>query len=232
MTTAAPAGFWRRCAAWTLDAVVLAPVAALACAGTIAARAVACADAADALAALLAARMAQAFAGMASPALLLQQWLGDPALRDAVRALQAAAAALAWPPLLVFAALSLAWHLGFEASPRRATPGQRALGLRVEDANGAAPGIGRLLLRFGAGAASWATLNIGHALAAVPPLHRALHDRLSATRVVVVAGAGPLPGWAKAWLWLLAAALLLAQAWLAAAWWTTLDAALLRELGG
>src|SRR5690606_17446635 len=151
----------------------------------------------------------------------------------AARDLESALAALALPPLLLFAALFLAWCVGFERSSLRATPGKRALGLRVATVAGADPATGRLLLRFLAGTLSWLSLNIGHLLAAIPPAHAALHDRLSATRVVLAPEApSSMPRWAGAWLWLLAVALLLASAWAAAAMGMSLQAALDRALWG
>src|SRR5690606_24149996 len=116
-------------------------------------------------------------------------------------------------------------------SPLRATPGKRALGMHVATASGNAPGTGRLLLRFVAGTLSWTSLNIGHLMAAMPPAHAALHDRASGTRVLLDAGApARMPGWAAAWLGLLAAGLLLASAWAAATLATAMRLALERAL--
>src|SRR5690606_22646483 len=98
-------------------------------------------------------------------------------------------------PLAAFALLAFAWHVGFERSCWQGTPGKRALGLRVADAAGAPPAAWRSAWRFLAGSASWLTLNLGHALAAVPPGRAALHDRLSRTRVLARDAA--LPGWAR-----------------------------------
>lgn len=205
---AAAAGFWRRCAAWSLDAALLAlPVLAF---GWRHLRAGAAAVGRDYLALLEAAgrSLGEAVQSGVDPAALAARWLADPALRAGIGALEHALWALCWPPLLGFALLGAAWHAWFEASPRQATPGQRALGLRVVDAAGARIGPARALLRHVAGALSWLTLNLGHALALVAPEHRALHDRLAGTRVVQDAGASGPPAWARAWLWLLALALL------------------------
>ena len=70
--------------------------------------------------------------------------------------------------------------------------------------------MARSLLRNLAGLLSWLSLNFGHALAAVPPQHRALHDYLAGTQVL--AHAAPLPRWARAWLVVQALLLLLAFA--------------------
>lgn len=202
------AGFWRRCAAWSLDAAMLAlPIALLGWphlrdgAATVARDHRALLDAAGR-------SLADAVQAGTDPQALAAQWLADPALHAATDALQHALWTLAWPPLLAFALLGAAWHAWFEASPRQATPGQRALGLRVVDAAGARVTPLRALARHAAGALSWLTLNLGHALALVPPERRALHDFVAGTRVVQGAGDATLPMWARAWLWLLVLALL------------------------
>ena len=138
----------------------------------------------------------------------------NAAQRAAVEALSDAIGALLMPPLLVFPLLALAWFVGFEASSRQATPGKRLLGLRVVDVDGRGIGLLRAVQRHLAGTLSWLTLNIGHLLAALPPQRLALHDRIAGTRVVQVAGTGALPGWARAWLGLLAVASVGALAWL------------------
>src|SRR5690606_26268091 len=114
------------------------------------------------------------------------------------------------------ALLALAWFAGFEASPLQATPGKRALGLRVVDARGARLALGRAALRHLAGTLSWLSLNLGHLLAALPPRHQALHDRLAGTRVLQRAGAR-LPAWSLAWLGLQLLAAVAAGACLLAA---------------
>lgn len=234
-----PAGFWRRCAAWSLDALPVGLAALALRAPTLRTDAAALAAAWNALVDALARRMADAIGGVdAAPGAgallaLVRGAMRDPALLAASGEVQAALAALALPPLLVFTALFLAWCVGFERSPLRATPGKRALGLRVAAASGDAAGTGRLLLRFLAGTLSWLSLNVGHLLAAIPPAHATLHDRVSATRVVMAADApDALPPWARAWLWILAAALLLATAWAAAAMAASMRLALDRALWG
>src|SRR5690606_26061153 len=102
-------------------------------------------------------------------------------------------------------------------------------GLRVTDRAGRPPSLPRSLSRHLAGAASWLTLNLGHALAALPPRQLALHDRFAGTRVVAASGA-PLPGWARLWLAAVAAAGLAATAWLALAASRAMQAGLDRAL--
>jgi uncharacterized RDD family membrane protein YckC len=211
----APAGFWRRYAAWTLDAAIIGlPVLLLAWPVMTTAKA-ALGAAFAALSARLATLMLDGLASAQSPLLLSRQWLADPALLQATGALQSALGALLLPPLLGFVAASLAWHVGFERSRRQATPGQRALGLVVIDDAGRRLPAGYALLRFAAGSLSWLTLNLGHAMAALPPRHLALHDRVSGTRVRLRdPDAKALPAWAKAWIALQLLALLVANAWL------------------
>ena len=54
-------------------------------------------------------------------------------------------------------------------------------------------------MRHVAALASWLTGNLGHALAAVPPQKRALHDYIAGARVDAVDEAG-MPAWARAWV--------------------------------
>lgn len=223
-----PAGFWRRYAAWSLDA---APVLALSCALTTASLRAMCgalAKAGQELVDILAAMVVRLFdpgSDLFAAVLVLQH---DPPLRAGIHALAAALTHGLQPTLLVFVLLLLSLHIACEQSRWRGTPGKRLLGMKVTDAQGRAPTLPRSLLRNLAGGLSWLTLNFGHLLAALPPRHRALHDRIAHTRVVAMPS--PLPRWARLWLWLqLALSLILlacATAWLQRA----LDAALVRAL--
>lgn len=217
------AGFWRRCAAWSLDAALVAlPVALVAwpharrAAGEFGSQYQALLEAAGR-------SFGDALLAGTPLAAVATQWLADPALREAVQAMQHALYELSWPPLLAFAVLGALYHLAFESAPGQATPGQRALGLRVVGANGTRIGHGRALLRHLAGAVSWLTLNIGHAMALLRPDRRALHDLLSGTGVLQACAPGtPLPAWARAWLGLQ----LLALLWTTVAWVSYTDRAL------
>lgn len=215
-----PAGFWRRCAAWSLDACAAALPAFVLC-RTALREAVAALDAAcEALLHVLALRMFDAFdaidAGRAPLAIALG-WIRDPALREASAGVRAAVLAVLLPALLAFVPLFLVWCVGFERSRWQATPGKRALGLRVVAASGGRAGTGAIVLRFLAGALSWLTLNLGHLMAALPPRYAALHDRLSGTRVRLAEDApARTPRWAVVWLLLCAAAALAANVWLIA----------------
>lgn len=226
---AAPAGFLARYAAWSLDAACLLPLVALLAHSPVQ-RAVVQAQAAwQTVSAVTARLLGEALAGAPSPTALAHALLADPALRAASLRLQAAIAVLLLAPLLLYAACACLWSLGFECSSWQATPGKRALGLTVVDADGRRLRPGRAFGRFLAAGLSWLSGNIGHAMAAVPP-HLALHDRLSGTRVLA-ARAG-LPAWARAWLAVQALALCIAIAWLFTAMQSAMEAALLRAAGG
>lgn len=215
-----PAGFWRRATAWSLDALPAAALSLVACNGHLGSARAALADAWLPLVDTLAQRLAEAAMGAGGapglPGLLASARgaLHDPAVLAATGAVEASLLDLVVAPLVAFIALFAAWCLAFERSPLRATPGKRVLGMHVATLDGGTPRTGQLLLRFAAGALSWLSLNIGHLLAAMPPDHAALHDRMSGTRVLLDAGTpARLPAWAVAWLWMLAAGLLVASAW-------------------
>ena len=207
-----PATLPRRYAAWSLDAAALAVIAGLAChagiAAGIEASRVALSSVANAMVSTMLEGM-QHDASMLSLALMLQS---DPALRAGVSALATALGAMLGPPLLVFVLLDAASHAWLESSRWQATPGKRALRLRVVGEDGGRIGFPRAVLRHVAGALSWLTLNVGHLMATAPPRRQALHDRVARTQVVQDT-AEDLPAWAKAWLVLQAAIALAALAW-------------------
>ena len=225
------AGFWARYAAWSLDAACLVPLVAWLAAARWRADWAALVEAGRALQAQLPQLFDQLLdAGFGPPTTLAAQLLADARLEASIRALEAALASLLLAPVLLYALLALGWAVACEASHWQATLGKRLLGLRVVDAQGQRLGVARALLRHLAAGLSWLSLNLGHALAAVPP-HLALHDRLSGTRVVADA-ARPLPVWAKAWLALQALAGIVAAGALLLALQAWLDAGLLQALGG
>ena len=219
-----PAGFWQRTAAWTLDAALLLPLALWCSRGALEA---AQAQRQAVISALNDAmqRPLQWMLDGASPTEAALRMYADPALRQAAAVVETAFIQSVAVPVLVFAALALLWHVGFERSAWRGSPGKRLLGLQVADAQGGPPALVRSLLRFFAGGVSWLTFNLGHAMAALPPRHQALHDLLSGTRVN--ARSARLPAWALAWLWLLAAGFVVANAWLLHQMEAALRAALL-----
>lgn len=220
--TAAPAGFWARYAAWSLDAALLSPLVALLATSTVAHAWAEGRTAVQSMAAEMP-RVLEAVLGNALPTTeVARQVLADPVLAGAAARLQSAIGTVVFTPLLVYALLALPWAVLFEQSAWQATPGKRALGLTVTDASGRRLKAGHALLRHLAAGLSWLTLNIGHALALVPPAHLALHDRVSDTRVVRPSTSPRLAPWAKAWLLAQLAAMVLAIGW----WFVSLQAAM------
>ncbi|MBS0213772.1 MAG: RDD family protein [Proteobacteria bacterium] len=108
---------------------------------------------------------------------------------------------------LAWALVGGAYFIGFESSGWQATPGKRLVGIKVTDADGARIGGARAAARFLAAGLSWAVLNLGQAMAAIPPEHRALHDLIAGTRVVDADPARTDMPW---WGWLVVAASVLA----------------------
>lgn len=181
------AGFWQREVAWLLDAALLGVgVHLLLALWSALPLPWPAALERDALRALL------------ERALVL---LLDPlAVPEALHALlRALLAVLGWMTVLAtagYALLAFPYFVLQDAGPHRASLGKRALGLVVANHRGQAPGLGRASARHLAATLSWATLNLGHALAAWTPSRQALHDRISRTRVL--ARSPQLPGWARA----------------------------------
>lgn len=208
-----PAGFWRRAAAWTLDIALLSPLLLLALAAPWQAVGQALAGTNAALQDWLLARLL----APTPPSLLglAHEVLADPVLRAPVEAPQGALGAALLATALRGGAIAGLYFIGFEASAWAATPGKRLLRLRVAALDGQPAGPARAALRFVAGALSWLTLNIGHALAGWRSDRRALHDLVAGTQVL---GRGPMPVWARAMLAAVVAATLLAP--LAVLAWT------------
>lgn len=211
---ARPAGFWQRYAAWSLDAAIVAVPVLLLTADDISSRAKALPAAFMPALHLMAQRLTDTLMEGGDPMQLPYQLAAEPQLRLAMEATFAQLNALLAMPMLWFAAFAAIYWIGFEASRWQATPGKRAMHLRTMVL--ADPGLGwrRAALRHVAGALSWLTLNLGHALAAWTPQKRALHDFVAGTRVIAVDGNARLPAWAKAWLLLQAVAALWSSAWL------------------
>jgi len=198
---AAPAGFWRRYAAWSLDVALIGVVSTALTWSQLLAGWRETSTALRQLSDLLGRALADALLQGTQPAALMQSFLADPRIHAAAQAMQAGVAQLVLPWLLCTLVLAALYFIGFEASPWQATPAKRALHLRVVAAAGdgrASPA--RIALRHVAGALSWLTLNLGHALAAVPPYKRALHDYIAGTRVIDLAADQPMPAWARAWI--------------------------------
>lgn len=210
-----PAGFWQRSVAWSIDAALIAPLALLLAWPWLAAPAHAWAIQGRGLLRLTGRVMGDALATGGPPPPPPTAVLAAPGLGEAIAAVHAASWALAWPALLAFAVLGAVYHVAAECSPWQGGIGKRLLGLRACDRQGRRLSSGRAARRHLAATLSWATLNVGHLMAASPPRHRALHDRCSGTRVLAVNVA--LPGWAWMWVGLLALAGLVATGMLAGA---------------
>lgn len=209
----APAGFWKRYAAWSLDAAILALPVWLLSAEQIRMRARASLAAAAALLDAMAQRMADMLMEGGDPLTLAQRLAAEPGVRAAIEGVAANTLALIATPAAWFALFGAVYWIGFEGSPWQATPGKRALGLRATDSNGGKLPWPRTALRHFAGALSWLTLNLGHALAAWTPRKRALHDTVAGAQVLAKDDA-PMPVWAKLWVAAQIAAMVLGGAWL------------------
>lgn len=207
------AGFWLRYAAWSLDAACLLPLVAILSASKIGYAMAAARTQLQVIAGEFPRLLGDALATVQTPTDMARQLLADPAMASAAERLQAALGTLLVTPVLVYALLALPWSILFEQSSWQATPGKRALGLRVADDRGRRLKAGHALLRYLACGLSWLSLNVGHAMAALPPRHLALHDRLSDTRVLRRPGPAGLPAWAKGWIAAQAIAGLFACAW-------------------
>ena len=192
----APARFWPRYAAWSLDAALVAALLAPFFTGRVS-------RGLDSLQQSFVAVLDRFYGTLARQvdaggAPDMFGLMSDASLRQAVEALQAALLHAIAAPVAAFAIVMLIWQVAGERSRWQGSVGKRALRLRVVDRAGAQPAFVRSVGRQFAGLLSWATLNIGHAMAAIPPEHLALHDRLSGTRVV--RDAAPFPAWARGWI--------------------------------
>jgi uncharacterized RDD family membrane protein YckC len=200
-----PAGFWRRYAAWSLDWMLLGAVLAFALVPLLL-RAWSQLQALEQeLQDAMYERLMSAGGALASPLALATKLLADPAIANTIRAGSAQISlSLLQAALIAFGASAL-YFAASEGSAWQATPGKRLLGLRVRDLRGEPVGFGRALMRHLAGAISWLTFNLGHAIAGWRRDRRALHDLLAGTQVLAIM---PMPAWARAWLGLQAALLL------------------------
>ncbi|WP_168356164.1 RDD family protein [Lysobacter enzymogenes] len=226
----APAGFWPRYLAWSLDAVLIAVATCLLGASHWRLLIAAAGRAWDALSQ----RVADAMAASALDDLAFGGFLGrlgaDPQVHAAAAAATAALLSLVLGWLTIYAVLGFALEVACIAfTSWRATPGKRALGLYVAARDGGELGAGRAALRYLGGSLSWLSFNIGHLVAMAKPEHLALHDRLAGASVRSRGGAG-LPPWGWAWLLLQLAAALAACVWLAWTLQASLDEALYAAL--
>ena len=202
-----PAGFWRRYAAYSLDATAISLLCLPLLWSRLEPAASLVTGAADSLLDFLWPLLDKAAAGAdLSPG----DWLDamrDPALLDVIAMLAAELLAAGLVSAAVLLGVAALWFITSESSRWQASPGKRLLGLRVTDAHGQRCGGGRIVARFFAGVPSWLLLHVGHALAGVTPGKRALHDFIAGTRVELAPGApSAMPRAARSWLLLQAAA--------------------------
>lgn len=209
----APAGFWLRYAAWSLDAACLLPLVLLLGWPILGAAAEQAEAALRAVVAGMTQQLDSFVAAGQSPLAMALALLSDPRMTSAVGQLSSALTTLLLAPPLLYALLACLWSLAFESSRWQATPGKRAFGLIVADVDGNRLALPRVLTRFAAAGLSWLTLNLGHAMALLAP-HLALHDRLSGTRVLADSARRVLPTWGRGWLLLQAIAGVLSVVWL------------------
>ena len=202
----APAGFWRRYAAWSLDWLLLSAPLALGLAPRLAQLRAQHAAFDAVLQDWVFEHMVAAGGGFSSPLAMALDLLRDRGLVDRLQAqlleLQFSAALIA---LAVLGAGAL-WFIGFEASPWQATPGKRLARVRVAAVDGGRLPFARVALRHASGALSWLLLNLGHAIAGWRADHRALHDLIAGAQLRAL---GPMPRWAR-WFLIVQGALALA----------------------
>jgi uncharacterized RDD family membrane protein YckC len=227
-----PAGVKERYVAWSLDAACLLPVVVLLAGSRLQNDVAGASTAIDSLRLALPRLMGGITANPQPTMQMAQAWLADPMLGGAVTRLEAAVSDVLLTLTLLYAMLALVWSVGFESTRWHATPGKRALGLLVVSAEGKPLNTGHALQRFLASSLSWLTLNLGHAMVALPPKHLALHDRISDTRVLSHRAQTGLPMWAWAWLILQGAAALAAFLWIFIRLQAAMNAAMQQMMGG
>jgi uncharacterized RDD family membrane protein YckC len=217
MTVATPAGFWRRYTAYSLDFAALGTLATLLAWSHLLAGGEEAATAMQQLSDHLGRSLVDALMQGTTPTRLASTLLADPNVQAGADAVETGLVHMLWPWLLWYAVLAALYHIGFEHSPWQGSPGKHALGLVVVTAaDDGRPSLSQIVVRHCAGALSWLTLNLGHALAALPPQKRALHDYLAGTRVLCRDDNPRLPGWARAWLALQVIASVALLAWMLA----------------
>lgn len=177
------APFLRRGLAWLIDAAVLSLLATALAWRWIAPATSASIAAARALDELTTRKLVDGLIAGTPPMAVAQSLLHDPAMLLAAARLQDALWASLAPWTVAYAVLAFAWHVAGDLSPWRGSPGKHWLGLRVEAIDGGAPTARQAVLREAGSALSWLSLNLGHALALLPPRRQSLHDRLADTQV-------------------------------------------------
>jgi len=224
--TAGPAGFWRRYAAYSMDFAALGLFATLLTWSRLVAGGEEAAAAMRQLSDHLGRNLADALLQGTTPTRLASTLLADPHVQASADAVQTGVGHMLWPWLLCYAVLAALYHVGCERSRWQGSPGKHALGLVVVSAaDDGRPLLSQTVVRHGAGALSWLTLNLGHLMAAIPPQRRALHDYLAGTRVLCRDDNPRLPGWTRAWLALQLIASVALLAWMLARYMAALQQA-------
>ena len=224
--TAVPAGFWRRYAAYSMDFAALGLFATLLTWSRLVAGSEEAAAAMRQLSDHLGRNLAEALLQGTTPTRLASTLLADPHVQASADAVQTGVGHMLWPWLLCYAVLAALYHVGCERSRWQGSPGKHALGLVVVSAaDDGRASLSQIVVRHGAGALSWLTLNLGHLLAAIPPQRRALHDYLAGTRVLCRDDNPRLPGWARAWLAMQVIACVAVLAWMLARYMAALQQA-------
>lgn len=202
-----PAGFWRRYAAYSLDATAICLLSLPLLWSRLVAAAGLVVVAGDELLDRIWPMLDQYSSGAEVAPWDFLDLARDPALHAMVLRLSADLLGVALLCAGVVMAVAAVWFIASESSRWQASPGKRLLGLRVTDVHGNRCGPGRIAARFFAGVPSWLLLHVGHAMAAATPGKRALHDYVAGTRVELAPGASPvMPRGARSWLLLQAAA--------------------------
>jgi uncharacterized RDD family membrane protein YckC/Tfp pilus assembly major pilin PilA len=86
--------------------------------------------------------------------------------------------------LLIYAVAGCLYYALFESSEMQATPGKRAVGLKVTDLQGEQISFGRALGRLFGHLVSFLTLGVGFAMAVFTERRQTLHDKMAGTLVV------------------------------------------------
>lgn len=176
-----PAGFWKRYLAYSIDIALISVLVQIA------------------------ALLIPSKPGGADLETLLQQQtagIGEGVIPDPSQLLTQMTSMLVQAlefSLIATVLIAAVYFIGMESSSLQATLGKRLAGIKVIDRQGARIGPARAAARFAAGALSWLTLNLGHALAAWTPEKRALHDYVAGTYVDNV---DPAKSGMPSWGWL------------------------------
>lgn len=151
------AGFWKRVAAYIVDAIILIIPQML---------------------------VENAFGGQAAKAVLKQATIDAAGNPDAMMAANIHYYATMWPATLVILGIVITYFATCESSRWQGTLGKLALGIRVTDLDGNRISFARALGRYLAKFLSVLTLGIGFLMVAWTQRKQALHDMVCSTLVL------------------------------------------------